>query len=104
MQKKLLEQLYIAKKVHLTTNGFAKVKDAIMDMLINHINKYTHTIKNQKICLVITKLVSKSELRLYEHIYAMINNFQSRISILEQVISTIEEVKNLNNTNDEITI
>lgn len=37
-------------------------------------------------------------------IYAMINNFQSRISILEQVISTIEEVKNLNNTNNETTI
>lgn len=37
-------------------------------------------------------------------IYAMIRNFQSRISILEQVISTIEEVQNLKNINNEITI
>ncbi len=37
-------------------------------------------------------------------IYAMISNFQNRIDLLEQVISTIEEVKNLNNTKDEITI
>jgi DNA polymerase II small subunit/DNA polymerase delta subunit B len=37
-------------------------------------------------------------------IYAMISNFQSRIELLEQVITTIEEVKNLNNTKNEITI
>lgn len=37
-------------------------------------------------------------------IYAMISNFQSRISILQQVISTIEEVQNLKNNNNEITI
>jgi hypothetical protein len=37
-------------------------------------------------------------------IYAMIANFQSRIELLEQVITTIEEVKNLNNTKNEITI
>ncbi|MBZ0326678.1 MAG: hypothetical protein K8F54_03675 [Altibacter sp.] len=37
-------------------------------------------------------------------IYAMITNFQSRIELLEQVITTIEEVKNLNNTKNETTI
>ncbi|PKA84293.1 hypothetical protein ATE92_2474 [Ulvibacter sp. MAR_2010_11] len=37
-------------------------------------------------------------------IYAMITNFQNRIELLEQVLVTIEEVKNLNNTKDEITI
>ncbi|MCW8980516.1 MULTISPECIES: hypothetical protein [Altibacter] len=37
-------------------------------------------------------------------IYAMISNFQNRIDLLEQVISTIEEVENLNNTQHESTI
>ena len=37
-------------------------------------------------------------------IYAMINNFQNRIELLEQVINKIEEVKNLNTQKNENTI
>ncbi|PHS64143.1 MAG: hypothetical protein COB12_08385 [Flavobacterium sp.] len=37
-------------------------------------------------------------------IYAMIQNFQNRINLLEQVINKIEEVKNLNTKKNEITI
>lgn len=34
-------------------------------------------------------------------VYAMIQNFQNRINLLEQVIETIEEVKNLNTNKNE---
>lgn len=34
-------------------------------------------------------------------IYAMIQNFQNRITLLEQVIEKIEEIKNLNTNNNE---
>jgi len=37
-------------------------------------------------------------------IYAMINNFQTRINLLEQVIEKIEEIKNLKKYRDETTI
>ena len=37
-------------------------------------------------------------------IYAMINNFQKRIDLLENVINTIKEIKNLNNQKNENTI
>ena len=37
-------------------------------------------------------------------VYAMIQNFQNRIILLEQVIEKIEEVKNLNTQNNENTI
>lgn len=37
-------------------------------------------------------------------IYAMINNFQNRIDLLQQVITTIEEIKTLKANRDETTI
>lgn len=37
-------------------------------------------------------------------IYAMIANFQSRIDLLEQVVSIVEDIKNLKTNEDEITI
>ena len=37
-------------------------------------------------------------------IYAMINNFQKRIDLLENVIITVKEIKNLNNQNNENTV
>jgi len=37
-------------------------------------------------------------------IYAMINNFQKRIDLLENVNITVKEIKNLNNQNNENTI
>ena len=37
-------------------------------------------------------------------IHAMINNFQSRIDLLEQVIETIEQIKTLKANRDETTI
>ncbi|OAB78156.1 hypothetical protein [Cochleicola gelatinilyticus] len=37
-------------------------------------------------------------------IYAMINNFQNRIELLQQVIETIEEIKTLKNYKDETTL
>ena len=37
-------------------------------------------------------------------VYAMINNFQKRIDLLENVNNTVKEIKNLNNPNNENTI
>lgn len=69
--------------------------------LVNDALEQMDVLENQYEKLKIDLVKSGNDQRV---IYAMIANFQNRIDLLKQVISTIKEVKNLNTRKDEITM
>lgn len=94
-------QSFFTTTINQKLNELSAIKDPELTVLISETLEEITLLETQYNALKEDLLESGQDSRV---IAAMISNFQDRITLLEHVLETIEEVKTLKNNTNEITL